>query len=65
MAEEGEVADIFSVPLRRLLDPACRIEVSRNVGDRSYRVPCFDTEGRQIWGATAMILAEFLSLVEA
>jgi len=63
VAQEGEVADIFSVPLQHLADPACRTEVSRSVGGRTHRVPCFEVDGRQIWGATAMILAEFLSLV--
>lgn len=64
VAQEGEVSDIFSVPIRQLADPACRTEVERRVKDRAYTVPCFQVEGRQIWGATAMMLAEFIAIVE-
>jgi hypothetical protein len=28
-------------------------------------VPCFDVGGVQVWGATAMVLAEFLAVLEA
>ncbi len=63
LPQEGEVADIFSIPIRHLADPACRTEVRRHVKGRPFVVPCFQVEGRQIWGATAMMLAEFVAIV--
>jgi hypothetical protein len=61
--QESEVADIFSVPIHRLADPSCRTEVPRRVKDRTWSVPCFVVDGRQIWGATAMMLAELVAVV--
>lgn len=60
--EAGEVADIFSIPLARLTDPAVRREIPRRVREEEFVVPCFDVDGRQIWGATAMILAELVAV---
>jgi 8-oxo-dGTP pyrophosphatase MutT (NUDIX family) len=61
--QESEVADIFSVPIHHLADPSCRAEVPRRVKDRTWSVPCFVVDGRQIWGATAMMLAELVAVV--
>jgi len=60
-----EVAEVIETPMARLLHPACRGEMERDLGrwGRSL-VPHFDISGHLVWGATAMILAEFLSLFE-
>lgn len=57
---ESEVAELLEVPVAELLD-------SRNVGRhaRAVRglvneVPHYSIGSRQLWGATAMILSEFL-----
>lgn len=63
VAQEAEVADIFSIPVQDLLDPARRVETPRRVGDREYVVPCYDVDDRQIWGATAMMLAELIAIL--
>jgi 8-oxo-dGTP pyrophosphatase MutT (NUDIX family) len=61
----NEVAEIIETPLRLLQNPAHRKEESwyfQNYGER--RVPFFDVYGHQVWGATAMILSEFLTLLD-
>lgn len=56
-----EVAAILEVPLRLLLDPATRVEESMELrGGLRMRVPCFRVGEHVIWGATAMMLSEFL-----
>ena len=32
-------------------------------GEREMVVPAFDVAGVEIWGATAMVLAEFLAVI--
>jgi 8-oxo-dGTP pyrophosphatase MutT (NUDIX family) len=60
---DGEVAAILRVRIEDLADPA-HVAESRRVRDGvSLTVPAFMIGGREIWGATAMVLAEFLSLV--
>jgi 8-oxo-dGTP pyrophosphatase MutT (NUDIX family) len=57
-----EVARVLEAPLALLASPdALRLEVwSRQDGDR--RVPFFSIDGETVWGATAMVLAEFLEV---
>lgn len=56
-----EVAAILEVPLRLLLEPATRVEESMELrGGLRMRVPCFRVGEHAIWGATAMMLSEFL-----
>ncbi|MFP3860024.1 MAG: NUDIX hydrolase [Bacteroidales bacterium] len=60
-----EVDDIFSVPLKKLTDPVC---VSTNQtfteNNKKYTAPFYKVDNLQIWGATAMILSEFMELYE-
>jgi 8-oxo-dGTP pyrophosphatase MutT (NUDIX family) len=62
-----EVARILEVPLPMLRDPASiRLERwtrERNGGVLDMDVPLFIVGGEKVWGATAMVLAEFLALV--
>jgi 8-oxo-dGTP pyrophosphatase MutT (NUDIX family) len=60
-----EVAELVEVPLSLLLDPACHKEEIwhfEKYGERE--VPFFDIFGHKVWGATAMILSEFLTLLK-
>jgi 8-oxo-dGTP pyrophosphatase MutT (NUDIX family) len=60
-----EVAELIEAPLSLLLNPATHKEEIwhiPNYGDR--RVPFFDVFGHYVWGATAMILSEFLTLLQ-
>lgn len=62
--ESKEVAALLEPPLSLLLNPANRREELwhfERYGPR--RVPFFDVEGHKVWGATAMILSEFLTLL--
>jgi 8-oxo-dGTP pyrophosphatase MutT (NUDIX family) len=58
-----EVDELIEVPVDRLADPvAVRREVW-HYGGRDVEVPFYEFEGHKIWGATAMVLAEFLALL--
>lgn len=58
-----EVARIIEAPLRRLAEPhTVRLRLRRHEG-RDYEVPYFALDGEQVWGATAMVLAELLALL--
>jgi 8-oxo-dGTP pyrophosphatase MutT (NUDIX family) len=58
-----EVARVLHVPLPVLADPrAVRMRVRRHEG-RDYEVPYFLLDGEVVWGATAMVLAEFLAIL--
>jgi 8-oxo-dGTP pyrophosphatase MutT (NUDIX family) len=60
---EAEVEAILYVPVSSLLDPQTRSRSFRELPGRTGWVPYFDLDGRQLWGATAMILAELLALL--
>jgi hypothetical protein len=56
-----EVAAILEAPLHLLLDPATRVEELMELrGGLRLCVPCFRVGEQRVWGATAMILSEFL-----
>ncbi len=59
-----EVAQLLETPLAALRDPINRHEEEWQLRDRRARVPFFHIHGQTIWGATAMILSEFLALLE-
>lgn len=60
--DPSEVREIIELPLSQLRDPACRREEAVNVPWGSIQVPCFVADQHKIWGATAMILNEFLNV---
>lgn len=61
----SEVAAVIEAPLARLADAAAvRTEVWTLRGER-VDVPFYAFEAHKIWGATAMILAEFLAVLRA
>ena len=66
-----EVESLIETPLVMLRDPA-RLRSERRVRlpsgsavEVDVSVPYFDVQGHQIWGATAMILGEFLVLLDS
>jgi 8-oxo-dGTP pyrophosphatase MutT (NUDIX family) len=65
---EWEVARILEVPVTTLHDPAVvkRQTRTREFGGQSVEieVPYFDVAGEQVWGATAMVLSEFLAALD-
>jgi 8-oxo-dGTP pyrophosphatase MutT (NUDIX family) len=58
-----EVERIVEVPLADLLDPTSVRRAARMRDGRPYDVPYFAVAGEEVWGATAMIVAEFLALL--
>ena len=59
---ENEVAEIIEVPLSQLFDDSIkqRREVWRSSDkSKSIEAPIYEYQGYVVWGATAMILAEF------
>ena len=59
----AEVDRIIEVPLAHLLDPARHRRVVRHRDGVEFDMPFFDVGGEQVWGATAMVLAEFVALL--
>ena len=60
---EVEVARVIEVPLAELADPARQRVESRVIAGESRRVPYYLVDGEKLWGATAMIIAEFMTLL--
>jgi 8-oxo-dGTP pyrophosphatase MutT (NUDIX family) len=60
---DGEVARILDVALDDLMAPGAVISTSRERDGRLVVAPAFRVAGAEIWGATAMVLAEFLVLL--
>jgi 8-oxo-dGTP pyrophosphatase MutT (NUDIX family) len=60
---DGEVARILEVSIDELVDPRHFSTADRQRDGVSFTVPAFHVQGVEIWGATAMVLAEFLALL--
>lgn len=60
---DGEVARILHVSVRELLDVRQVKKAERVRDGRTLVIPAFHVHGVEIWGATAMVLAEFLALL--
>ncbi len=58
-----EVAELLEVPLHLLLDPATRREEDWIWRGAPLHVPFYAVGGHKVWGATAIVLAEFLALL--
>ena len=57
-----EVAQLIEAPVLDLLDAANRRVETWDLRGRTAEVPFFAVQGQTIWGATAMMLSELLSL---
>lgn len=59
-----EVAEVVETPLKTLLDEQARFEEDWELPDgRHLHVPYFRIHGHKVWGATAVILGEFVWLL--
>jgi 8-oxo-dGTP pyrophosphatase MutT (NUDIX family) len=58
-----EVAEVFTVPLRALLDPATRREEPQTRNGATITSVAYYHNGHRIWGATARVLTGFLDMV--
>ncbi|HZV69076.1 MAG TPA: CoA pyrophosphatase [Saprospiraceae bacterium] len=63
--QETEIEEILELPLSAFLDISSveetRIQISSGI--ILNHVPCFQVQGHIIWGATAMIMSEFLEVI--
>jgi 8-oxo-dGTP pyrophosphatase MutT (NUDIX family) len=59
----SEVADVFSVPLSRLVDKQHHGSSNRRWGGNDYDVPVITAGRHEIWGATHQITVHFLELL--
>jgi len=60
-----EVAQVLEIPLRLLADPATVHRETWQRGELTVQVPYFMVRGHRVWGATAMVLSEFLAILAA
>ena len=63
VAEAGEVERIIEVAVADLADPARHRRVARVRDGLEFDMPYFDIDAEEIWGATAMVLSEFVTLL--
>ena len=61
--EPGEVERVIEAAVGDLLDPARHHRVNRARDGFEFDMPYFDLDGEQVWGATAMVLAEFAAVL--
>ncbi len=63
--QEKEIDEISPLPLTAFANPETRQETQIAIasGIRLNHVPCFNINGQIIWGATAMIMNEFLEIL--
>ena len=57
-----EVQYLIEAGLDELLDPANQKVKIMNIAGNDFEVPFYDIRNNHIWGATAMILSEFLEI---
>jgi 8-oxo-dGTP pyrophosphatase MutT (NUDIX family) len=60
---DGEVARVLEVSIDELMDPSCVRTRPRTRDGRTFDVPALCVGDAEIWGATAMVLAEFLTIL--
>jgi 8-oxo-dGTP pyrophosphatase MutT (NUDIX family) len=58
-----EVSAVVELPLSDLCDPRCRGRHAIERRGLRFTVPHFAIAGQRVWGATSLILAEFLALL--
>jgi 8-oxo-dGTP pyrophosphatase MutT (NUDIX family) len=63
-AADGEVAAVLELDIDELLAPGQPRQAERVAAGAPIVIPGFHVRGYEIWGATAMVLAEFLALLE-
>lgn len=65
-ADEKEVEEVIEVSIDYLLNPAIAKTIGIQATPKIYipEAPYFDVHGNVVWGATAMILSEFLHILK-
>jgi len=57
-----EVEYIIEIPLKELADPVRVKQKTEIYSGVPVKIPYYDLDGKQLWGATAMIMSEFIDL---
>ncbi|MCA1554655.1 MAG: GNAT family N-acetyltransferase, partial [Chloroflexi bacterium] len=65
--DPNEVAELIEVPVTVLLDPRTRViePWARPEYNLTVMMPYYRVDGHKVWGATAMVLAEFAAMLQA
>jgi 8-oxo-dGTP pyrophosphatase MutT (NUDIX family) len=63
--QDREVAEIIEVPVSHLLDPETRREETWDFQGTQVDIPLYLVGGHKVWGATAIMLSEFLDRLRA
>ena len=61
--QPDEVAEVLEVPVNHFMGERNKAIEDWLLHDPPMRVPYFDVFGHKVWGATAMVLAEFAAVV--
>lgn len=64
-ADPDEVEEILTFPVLSFMKTEARQEREVVVKDSHFKVPCYVVSEYIIWGATAMIMTEFLEVMES
>ena len=64
MPDPYEVAEIFEVPLEFFMDDKNRRHIERSMHGVTMPFSEYHFEDRRIWGATAMMISEFINLLK-
>ena len=63
-AQPEEVVDILKIPLKKLQNPENIRQKDLVIGHFTLKnTPYYDLDGKTLWGATAMMIAELLAMV--
>lgn len=61
--DANEVAFVIEARISDIINPTNRKRKMIRIGDFEIEAPYFDVSGQHIWGATAMMLSEFLEVL--
>ncbi|RLD63441.1 MAG: coenzyme A pyrophosphatase [Bacteroidetes bacterium] len=59
-----EVSNVINVKISELLDNVNKKNGLFKVGNKKIQAPYYNANGNKIWGATAMVLCEFIKIVK-
>ena len=62
-ASDSEVARVLEIPIAALMNPRALVWRTMARDGKEIRVPTLHIEGAEIWGATAMVVSEFLAML--
>ena len=64
-SDPNEVAQVIEASVDQLLESAAQGLERRERDGQAFEIPFYRISGHKVWGATAMILAEFIALLHA